>query len=194
MSVLLILSHPDPRSLNHALAERVATVLAEEGVTVFSHDLYSEHFEPILENEEIRRRFSFDETFTTYVRELREAHGIVLVYPDWWGMPPAILKGWVDRVFRPGIAFDYEGKEFMPKHKVPLLSGKSVLVCNTTNETNPLSQTAMQTIWRDRVFSYAGIDDVCFKTFYNVRESTGRERRTWLNDIEAVARRMFSEF
>ncbi|MDA3951515.1 MAG: NAD(P)H-dependent oxidoreductase [Spirochaeta sp.] len=194
MSVLLVLSHPDPRSLNHAVADRISTVLAEEGITVFRHDLYAEHFEPVLEHEEIRRRFSFDDVFTTYVRELHQAGGIVLIYPDWWGMPPAILKGWVDRIFRPGIAFDHEGKEFMPKRKVPLLGGKRVLVCTTTNETNPLSQEAMQMIWQDRIFSYAGIDNVTFKTFYNVRESSGRMRRSWLTEMDDVTRRLFSEF
>ena len=116
---------PRPASLNHAVADRISTVLAEEGSTVFRHDLYAERFEPVLEHEEIRRRFSFDDVFTAYVRELQDAHGIVLIYPDWWGMPPAILKGWVDRIFRPGIAFDHEGEEFMPKRKVPCFPGSA---------------------------------------------------------------------
>ena len=194
MSVLVIVGHPDTRSLNHAVAERIVNTLGDEGIPVFHHDLYAEHFEPILENEEIRRRFSFDETFTTYSRELREAAGVVIVYPDWWGMPPAIVKGWIDRIFRPGVAFDYEGADFTPKRKVPLLTGKSALVCTTTNETNPFSQEPIQKIWRDRVFSYAGIDDVSFKTLYNVRESTGRQRRVFFEELDSVVRRLFSSY
>lgn len=194
MSVLLVVGHPDSRSFNHAAAERIATTLSDEGIDVRYHDLYRERFEPVLEHAEIRRRFSFDDTFSAYAREIRDARGIVLVYPDWWGMPPAILKGWIDRVFRPGIAFEFEGDEFMPKHRVPLLSGKRALVCSTTDETNPLSQTAIQSVWRDRVFNYVGIDAVEFKTLYNVRESTGRQRKLWLTELDEVARRLFSEF
>ncbi len=194
MSVLLILGHPDSRSFNHVIADRITRTLSEEAVTVHCHDLYAEHFQAILENEEIRRRFSFDDSFAAYVHELREARGIVIVYPDWWGMPPAIVKGWIDRIFRPGIAFDHEGPEFTTPHKVPLLTGKRALICNTTDETNPLSQEPMRTIWRDRILSYSGIDSITFKTLYNVRESTGRQRRTWLGELDGIVRRLFSEW
>lgn len=191
MSILLIVSHPNPSSLNHAAADAITTALSEEGHVVHYHDLYQEHFEPVLENEEIARRFSFDEIFTRYVRELRDATGLVLMYPDWWGMPPAILKGWIDRLFRPGLAFDFEGPEFLPKEKVPLLSGKRALVVTTTNETNPLSQEAMYSLWRERVFGYVGINQVSFKTFYNVRESSGRQRKAWLSELGDLARQLF---
>ena len=189
MQVLLILCHPKPGSLNHAAAERVQTALSEEGHAVHLHDLYQEHFQPVLENEEIARRFSFDDVFTLHARQLREAAGVIFIYPDWWGMPPAMLKGWIDRLLRPGVAFDFEGEEFMPKEKIPLLEGKHALVINTTDETNPLSQEAMYALWRERVFGYVGITDVAFKTFYNVRESSGRKRRAWLQELDDVVRR-----
>jgi len=191
VSVLLIVSHPKTGSLNHAAADRIATALSEEGRTVHMHDLYQEHFEPVLENEEIARRFSFDELITRHARELQEATGLVFVYPDWWGMPPAMLKGWIDRLFQPGLAFEFEGPEFLPKEKVPRLADKRALVVNTTNETNPLSQEAMYALWRERVFGYVGITNVSFKTFYNVRESSGRQRRQWLTELDELVRRLF---
>ncbi len=183
MTYTLILSHPDTTSFNHSLTEQIVLALEDEGHQVRVHDLYTEHFQPVLENEEIRRRFSFDELFTRHIRDLREAAGIILVYPDWWGMPPAILKGWLDRIFRPGIAFDHRGEEFMPKEKIPLLTGKKALVISTTNETNPLTQDGMYEIWRNRVFDYVGVDRVTFKTFYGIRESSARDRRQWLKEV-----------
>lgn len=188
MTYLLILSHPDTDSLNHAIAERIVTTLEEEGHHVRVHDLYKEHFQPVLENEEIRRRFSFDELFTRHTRDLRESTGIILIYPDWWGMPPAILKGWLDRILRPGIAFDYEGEEFLPKERVPHLTGKKAMIVSSTNETNPLSQDGMCTLWRDRVFAYVGIEHVTFKILYGVRESTTRQRRVWLQETTELVR------
>ena len=79
----------------------------------------------------------------------------------------------------------------MPKHKVPLLNGRRALVVNTTNETNPLRQEPMYTIWRERVFGYVGIEEMSFKTLYGVRESNGRQRRTWLEEIDRLVRRFF---
>ena len=188
MTYMLILSHPDTGSFNHAIADRIVTTLEDEGHHVRVHDLYAEHFQPVLENEEIRRRFSFDDLFTRHTRDLEESAGIVLVYPDWWGMPPAIMKGWLDRILRPGVAFDFLGEEFLPKEKVPRLTGKRALVVSTTNETNPLSQDGTYTIWKDRVFGYVGIENVTFKTFYGVRDSSGRERRVWLQETVELTR------
>lgn len=188
MIYTLIMSHPDAASFNHAISERIVTALEEEGHHVRFHDLYEEHFQPVLENEEIRRRFSFDDLFTRHSRDLRESAGIILVYPDWWGMPPAMMKGWLDRILRPGVAFEYEGEEFMPREKIPLMKGRKALVVSTTNETNPLSQDAMYAVWRDRIFGYVGIEDVTFKTFYGVRESSARDRRTWLQETTELVR------
>lgn len=189
VNALLIIGHPDPRSLNHAAAEHIIEAFSEEGHTVHVHDLYAEHFEPVLENEEIQRRFSFDAIFAQHSRELTDADGIVIVYPDWWGMPPAILKGWLDRIFRPGIVFDHTGPDFGSKETSPLLTGKRAMVVCTTDETNPLSQEAMFALWRERIFAYVGITNVTFKAFYGVRASNGAERRRWLEELGELARR-----
>lgn len=189
MSYMMLLAHPNSDSLNHSIVDRIITALGEEGHPLWYHDLYGEHFQPVLENEEMLRRFSFDELYSRYAREVREAQGFILVYPDWWGMPPAILKGWIDRIFRPGVAYEFAGEEFMPKEKVPLLSGKKALIIVTTNETNPLSQEAMCTLWQERVFGYVGIDDVTFRILYGVRDARRRERRRWLDDIDELVRR-----
>ncbi len=186
---MLVLSHPDPGSFNHAIAARIASVLVDDGHHVDSHDLYAEHFQPVLENDEIQRRFSFDDGFVRYSRELSDAHGVIFVYPDWWGMPPAILKGWIDRIIRPGLAYEFEGPDFVEKVKKPLLTGKKAMIVSTTNETNPLSQEAMSAIWRERILAYVGIDDVCFKVFYGVRAAGGKQRRTWLGELEHLAHR-----
>lgn len=188
MTFMLVLSHPDTGSFNHVIGDRIQTVLEEEGHHVRFHDLYEEHFQPVLENEEIRRRFSFDDLFARHTRDLQESAGIILVYPDWWGMPPAIMKGWLDRILRPGVAFDYQGEDFSTKEPVPLLTGRKALVVSTTNETNPLAQDGMYALWRDRIFGYIGIEDITFKTLYGVRQSSARERRQWIQETGDLVR------
>ena len=189
MIALVLVCHPDSGSLSHSAAEQVINGLERAGHSAYCHDLYADHFEPVLENEDLRRRFSFDDEFVRHGRELQAADGLVLVYPDWWGMPPAILKGWIDRVLRPELAYRFGGEDFGPRTAEPLLVDKRAWVITTTNETNPLSQAPMQSIWRERVFGYVGIDAVMFHTLYNVRNTTLRERRTWLRELTDVAER-----
>lgn len=189
MTVTVVLAHPNSESFNHAIGERIHSCLDESDHKVHFHDLYQENFIPVLELQELRRKFAFDDTITVHSRHIRDSQGLIIVYPDWWGMPPAILKGWIDRVFRPGFAYEYEGEEFVEKEKVPLLTGKQAMVVTTTNETNPLSQEAMNTLWRDRVFGYTGIETVDFRCFYGLRESSGRERRAWLEELCEILKR-----
>jgi NAD(P)H dehydrogenase (quinone) len=108
MRYLVLYAHPDPRSYAAALHRCVVETLEERGHEVDDCDLYAERFEPVLSLEE-RRKYN-DESAShpeveDYVRRLKEARGIVFVYPSWFYGMPAILKGYLDRVWLPGIAF-----------------------------------------------------------------------------------------
>ena len=133
MNVMIVLCHPRKESFNHATAERVRRTLLASGYDAGWHDLYRDEFDPVLREEELRSRFSFDENVQRYWQELERSEGLVIVHPDWWGQPPALLKGWVDRVFRPGIAYEHEGEEFADKQRRGLLAGKKGLVLCTTD-------------------------------------------------------------
>ncbi len=104
MKISVILGHPDPGSFNHAIAEAAVDALKENGHDVSFHDLYAEKFDPILPGPEIPRGAVVDPAIKNHCDEIAAAEGIVIVHPNWWGQPPAILKGWVDRVIRPGVA------------------------------------------------------------------------------------------
>ncbi|MDD1752175.1 MAG: NAD(P)H-dependent oxidoreductase [Methanotrichaceae archaeon] len=105
MRVLVILAHPNLGSFNHAIAEASVETLRQNGHEVFFHDLYQENFTPTLPYLEIPKDAPVDLEIQRHCRELTSADGIIIVHPNWWGQPPAILKGWVDRVIRPGVAY-----------------------------------------------------------------------------------------
>ena len=107
MLISVILAHPDPKSLNHAIAEAAVVELKRIGHDVHFHDLYAERFDPVLPAGEIPEDASIPDFLRAHCREIASADGIVIVHPNWWGQPPAILKGWVDRVIRPGIAYRF---------------------------------------------------------------------------------------
>jgi NAD(P)H dehydrogenase (quinone) len=106
--ISVILGHPHPGCYNHAIAERVVGTLTDLGYTACFHDLYAERFDPLLPYDEISKDAQLPGSIQQHCTEIAEADGIIIVHPNWWGQPPAILKGWVDRVIRPGTAYMFE--------------------------------------------------------------------------------------
>jgi NAD(P)H dehydrogenase (quinone) len=110
MKCLLVTAHPLRESLCSALSGRVAEALREMGHEVIREDLYQIDFRAELTAEERRTYYGSPYDFSEvkdHVARLLEAEGIVLVFPTWWFGFPAILKGWFDRVWGPGIAYDH---------------------------------------------------------------------------------------
>jgi NAD(P)H dehydrogenase (quinone) len=104
---LLIQAHPLPDSLNTRLAATVETLARAQGWEVTRRDLY-DGFDPVLTREE--RASYYDSPLPTLdaeKRELAQAQVLILVFPTWWFGFPAILKGWFDRVWTPGVAYDH---------------------------------------------------------------------------------------
>lgn len=93
MKVSVILGHPYEGSFNSAIARIVIETLENNGHTVMFHNLYSENFNPSIPKRELVCDISDDELVALHQREIREADGIVIIHPNWWGQPPAILKG-----------------------------------------------------------------------------------------------------
>lgn len=185
----LLLAHPNERSLNHAVAQEAARAVREAGLELRYHDLYADGFGAVLSKEEMQRRFSFDEAVQTYAAELRQSALLIIVHPDWWGQPPAILKGWLDRVLRPGVAYDFQGPEFLEKTRVPLLTGLTGLVFATSDAPRPLTDAPLERVWRENVFEFCGIAPYEITVFYDVRNSSRRTRKRWLASVgDTVAR------
>ncbi|MEN6293847.1 MAG: NAD(P)H-dependent oxidoreductase, partial [Methanobacterium sp.] len=89
MRILAILAHPTERSFNHAIAGTAVSKLRENGHEVTYHDLYAEKFDPLLSGEEIPKDAELDPLIEKHCKEIREADGIIIVHPNWWGQPPA---------------------------------------------------------------------------------------------------------
>jgi putative NADPH-quinone reductase len=108
MRVLMIHCHPRPDSFSHALREAARVALEAAGHAVELRDLYAEGFVPAMSATE---RGTYHEVpgnlagIEDHVASLRHAEALVLVYPTWWYGMPAMLKGWFDRVWAPGVAF-----------------------------------------------------------------------------------------
>jgi NAD(P)H dehydrogenase (quinone) len=106
--VLVVHAHPLAESFTAAVRDRAVTGLRASGHEVDVVDLWAEDFEPALSLAERRGHLDPPDTKAHLARQfarLRAADAVVLVYPTWWGGPPAMLKGWFDRVWANGVAF-----------------------------------------------------------------------------------------
>ena len=114
---LVLFAHPCPESFSAALHARVVSVLAERGWEVDDCDLDAEGFQPVLTAAERRGYHEVGDNVVSvaeYVARLRAADALVMVFPVWNFGYPAILKGFFDRVFLPGVSFRLEDGRVKP--------------------------------------------------------------------------------
>jgi putative NADPH-quinone reductase len=107
--MLVIYAHPVPTSFNSAVFGVVKESLRSAGHDVRVVDLYAENFQPVLSREDREAYLENTEQLTAkfpeHIENLRWAEGLVFVFPTWYYGPPAILKGWFERVWLPGVTF-----------------------------------------------------------------------------------------
>jgi NAD(P)H dehydrogenase (quinone) len=184
VEVLQVLCHPQPGSLNHAAADLVRKALTDAGHVVRFHDLYAERFDPVLSAAELKRGYSFEPQVQTCSNELEAAGGLIFVHPEWWGGPPALLKGWIERVFRPGLAYELVEEEGEHRRTQGLLGGRRALVLATTDRPEP---GALETFWSDAVLAYCGITAWRILVLRSVRRAQPAQRTAWLEESARVA-------
>lgn len=196
MRISVILGHPDPGSFNHALAHAAEDALLDLGCEVRFHDLCAEGFDPVLPAAELSRNASLPPLVARHCEEIRQADGLVIVHPNWWGMPPAVLKGWVDRVLRAGVAYEFaegDGGEGVP---AGLLKPMTAVVLNTANTPEKREREVfgdpLERIWGDCVLRFCGVKKVVRRMFGVICVSTREERAAWLAEAAEIMRREFS--
>jgi NAD(P)H dehydrogenase (quinone) len=187
MQISVILAHPDLESFNHAIAQTVVEAIKANGHTALFHDLYQEKFDPLLPAEEIDNDAELPDAIKQHCQEIAAADGIVIVHPNWWGQPPAILKGWVDRVIRPDVAYEFlegDSGEGIPKG---LLKAKVALVYNTSNTQTKREKDVfgdpLETIWKNCIFGLCGVTNFHRRMFNVIVTSTDKQRKNWLDSV-----------
>ncbi len=112
MNVLVVLAHPNADSFSHAIAQRALESLASAGHHAQLLDLYALGFRAAMSAEE---RVAYhtgtpivDPMIAEHAALIRRIDTLVFIYPTWWSSLPAILKGWLERVMVPGVAFVFD--------------------------------------------------------------------------------------
>jgi NAD(P)H dehydrogenase (quinone) len=191
VKISLILSHPNPGSYNHALAAAVRHTLTKAGHHVVFHDLHAEGFDPVYGAEEHKRGAGLPPLVASHVEELCTAEGLVIVHPNYWNRPPAMLCGWTDRVLREGRAF-----RFVPDGKggarpEGLLRLKFVFVVTTANTPREVEVgyygDPLEQHWRKVVFGLCGVPRIERVSLCSIITSSPEHRTAWLANVSSKA-------
>jgi NAD(P)H dehydrogenase (quinone) len=195
MKISLIIAHPGKDSFNAAIAKCCLETLVANGHKVFFHDLYAEKFDALLPAQEIPRTAKLPGGIKKHCDEISSVDGIIVVHPNWWGQPPAILKGWTDRVFRPGIAYEFVDGDSGEGVPVGLLKAKSALVFNTSNTASnrerDVFKDPLETIWKNCIFDLCGVQNFHRRMFNIIVTSSKEQRIHWLFEVSEIVNKYF---
>jgi len=190
MKISIILAHPNPESFNHAIANTAAAEIKEHGHRVCLHDLYKEQFNPLLPVAELAEDARVGSVVRQHCYEIAEADGIIIVHPNWWGMPPAILKGWIDRILRPEVAYRFVANDQGEAEPQGLLQAGSAIVFNTANTPEDRERLwfgdPLEILWKKCIFGLCGVKNVQRRTFSAVITSTPEQRARWLAEVRKI--------
>ena len=191
MKALVVVGHPAPESFCRAIADKIRETWSAAGCAVRFHDLVEEDFDPRLTAAEARGQATADPLVRQHIAELRDSDLLAVVHPNCWGAPPAIVKGWIDRVFAPDAAYGFIKGVDQGDVPVGLLATKVALVINTGNTPLDREREAfgdpLERMWRDCILRYCGVDEVMRALFGVVATSSDDERRRWLLEAATLA-------
>lgn len=189
MRTLVIYCHPNPESYVAAACGRVLAGLRTAGHDVHLIDLYADGFRPELSAEERRVHLEpgIAPELQGYADELAWAEALVFVYPTWWSGQPAMLKGWMDRVWASGIAFDLPERARVTR---PLLTGIRRIAIVTTHGSskwvNALEgESGKRTAFRSIRAVCSRRARTSWTAIYGLDRADEAKRNAWLDRVEA---------
>ncbi len=186
--MLLVLGHSRTSGLGHHLLSVARDALRERGVAFRVHDLLGDGFDPVLRmrpDQIHAERCSADEDALVhgYQEDVRWADRYIILHPVWWFAPPAILKGWVDRVLVDGVAIE-QTENGSPRG---LLGDRKALVVQTFNAARTVDKVVFRGLaglfWKRAVFLPTGIHQAKRFALYGVQTISPRK-------LEARSRRL----
>jgi len=192
-SLVAVLAHPRADSFCAALFEAVVASAESAGADVVRHDLYRDAFDPVLSARESLALGGSgvggaDPLVARYQADLLAADRLAVVHPNWWGKPPAILAGWLDRVLAPEVAYKLDGGPAgAPTAQLDLAA--LVVTTGDTDHAREASEFGdpLAAIWERCVLPYVGAAQWARLHISPVNAMTPAERTAALRDVATTA-------
>ncbi len=188
--ILIIQGHPDKLSYCHSLAETYRIAAINAGAEVDMIEISDLSFNPDLRFG-YRQRTELEPDLIAAQQKIKEAGHIVIVHPLWWGSMPALLKGFFDRVFLPGFAFNRrENSVWWDK----LLTGKTARIICTMDQPNwyywLVNGAPANRALKKMTLEFCGISPVRVTSIGPVRNSQETFRKKYLDRVKMLGAAM----
>lgn len=188
MNAVIICAHPNPASFNASIAKVLQEELEKKGVSVKAKDLYAMNFNPLLSAEDFAgyHNGNIPADIAREQKDIKTANIIVFVAPIWWNSVPAIMKGYMDRIFSLGFAYEYT--KTGPRG---LLTDKKGLFITTSGaDAQDAEATGMQSVINNSLingfFGFCGFTEYTGKNLCAVTTATDEERKDMLTEIRQL--------
>ncbi|MCG7384502.1 NAD(P)H-dependent oxidoreductase [Paenibacillus sp. ACRRY] len=188
MNVVIIYAHPYDGSFCKGLLETIVPTLEARGANIKVKDLVKMNFDPVMRPEDLRAAKTkvYTEAVKAEQDDILWADAIITIAPVWFGMIPGFLKGYFDKVFITGFAYD---------QGLGLLSGKRVFSLFTFGANDPYIELVnqyrtLEYLW-DNIFGMVGFDDIATKYFTRVPTSSDELRQQYLVEASAFVNQIF---
>jgi NAD(P)H dehydrogenase (quinone) len=191
---LVVYCHPSEGSFVAAARDRVTAGLAAVGAEVRLTDLYADGFDPLFSARERERHLEpgTDPSITSYADDLQWCDTLVLVYPTWWSGQPAMLKGWMDRVWVNGVAWTLPAEA---NRLTPRLRNVRRLVAVTTHGSSKWinmieGETGKRTLTRSLRTMCHPLARTTWLAMYGVDNASDADRCAFLDRVERRVTRL----
>jgi NAD(P)H dehydrogenase (quinone) len=188
MKYLIVYSHPNPKSFNHAIKQIIEEKFKNQAKQYDVRDLYGLKFNPVLSGNDFvtMKEGKIPEDIKTEQEYIRNADKIIFIHPIWWFGMPSVLKGYIDRVFSYGFAY-----EFGEKGIKGLLTDKKVILLNTTGGTEDVYmqagfEDAIKKTIEKGIFEVCGMKVILHKYFHAVPFVSNEVRDKMLEELKAI--------
>ncbi|MBB4119109.1 putative NADPH-quinone reductase [Mesonia hippocampi] len=188
--VLVINGHPDKESFNYALAEAYVKGANKTGAILSQINISELKFDPNLKFG-YRKRMELEPDLIDAIDKIKKADHIVWVFPLWWYSFPALMKGFIDRVFLPGITYQpIEGKPFPKK----LLKGKTAHIIITADTPKWYNFLVMKNPAINQLkkgtLQFCGVNPVKVTYIATIKNSGASFRKKWLEKIAVLGEKI----
>jgi NAD(P)H dehydrogenase (quinone) len=188
--ILVVIGHPMPNSLNHALAERYVAGAREAGHEVQLLALDQLQFDPVLRYGYAQAQ-ALEPDLVQAQAAVQAADHLVFFFPSWWGSTPALLKGFIDRVFLPGFAFKYRKDSPWWDRLLAGRTGHLLVTMDTPWWYNWLIYgNANIRAMKVATLNFCGVKKVQTTVFDQVRQSKPETRERWLEKAWALGKKV----
>ena len=188
-NILIINGHPNSSSFCYELAKRYETGAKQSGATAKLFNLIDLEFSPILKYG-YTKRTELEPDLIKVQNEIQNADHLVFVYPNWWGTYPALLKGFIDRVFLPKFAFKYRDNSLRWDK---LLSGKTARLIVTMDTPkwyySLVYKKSGHNSMKISVLKFCGVKPVKISSFGPIKTANDQKLNKWLDSIEITGKK-----